>query len=261
MTQDKRLEGAARLLEVMDTLREKCPWDREQTFESLRNNTIEETYELVDAIAEGNMEGIEEELGDLLLHVMFYSKLGEEEGRFDFGEVAHKECDKLIYRHPHVYSDIHADTPEEVTKNWEALKLRKKKRQGGGILGGVPRSLPAMVKAYRIGEKAANSGFDWEKKEDVWEKVREEIAEVECEMRSGDKENLEKEFGDLLFSLVNVARLYDINPDNALEQTNNKFRNRFSYIENRSKEQGRSLKDMSLAEMDELWNESKTDEQ
>ena len=160
MNYDKKLKAAARLLEVMDTLREKCPWDREQTFESLRNNTIEETYELVDAIADGNMDGIKEELGDLLLHVVFYSKLGEEEGQFDFGDVADAECDKLIYRHPHVYSDIHADTPDEVMKNWEELKLRKKKRQGG-ILGGVPRSLPAMVKAVRIGEKAASAGFDW----------------------------------------------------------------------------------------------------
>ena len=178
MNYDKKLKAAERLLEVMDTLREKCPWDREQTFESLRNNTIEETYELVDAIADGNMEGIKEELGDLLLHVIFYSKLGEEEGKFNFADVADAECDKLIYRHPHVYSDIHADTPAEVMQNWEALKLRKKKRQGG-ILGGVPRSLPAMVKAYRIGEKAASSGFDWEQKEDVWAKVKEEIAEIE----------------------------------------------------------------------------------
>ena len=167
-----KLKAAERLLEVMDTLRQKCPWDREQTFASLRNNTIEEMYELVDAIADENMEGIKEELGDLLLHVVFYSKLGEEVGAFNFGDVANAECDKLIYRHPHVYSDIHASTPDEVMKNWEELKLRKKKRQGG-ILGGVPRSLPAMVKAYRVGEKAASAGFDWEQKEDVWAKVKE----------------------------------------------------------------------------------------
>ncbi|MBO4994030.1 MAG: nucleoside triphosphate pyrophosphohydrolase, partial [Alistipes sp.] len=185
MNYDKKLKAAERLLEVMDTLREKCPWDREQTIESLRNNTIEETYELADAIADKNMDGIKEELGDLLLHVVFYSKLGEEQGAFDFADVADAECDKLIYRHPHVYSDIHADTPAEVMQNWEELKLRKKKRQGG-ILGGVPRSLPAMVKAFRVGEKAASSGFDWEKKEDVWAKVKEEIAEVETEMARGD---------------------------------------------------------------------------
>ena len=181
MNYEKKLKATARLLEVMDTLRDKCPWDREQTFESLRNNTIEETYELADAIADSNMEGIKEELGALLLHVIFYSKLGEEEGRFDFGDVADAECDKLIYRHPLVYSDIHADTPDEVMKNWEELKLRKKKRQGG-ILGGVPRSLPAMVKAFRIGEKAASAGFDWEQKEDIWDKVKEEIAEIEVEI-------------------------------------------------------------------------------
>ena len=203
MNYEKKLKAAARLLEVMDTLREKCPWDREQTFESLRNNTIEETYELVDAIADSNMEGIKEELGDLLLHVIFYSKLGEEEGRFDFGDVADAECDKLIYRHPHVYSDIHADTPDEVMKNWEELKLRKKKRQGG-ILGGVPRSLPAMVKAFRIGEKAASAGFDWEQKEDIWDKVKEEIAEIEVEIARKDHIRTEEEVGDLFFALINM---------------------------------------------------------
>ena len=174
MTKQEKLRATERILEVMDTLREKCPWDREQTFESLRNNTIEETYELVDAIADGNMEGIKEELGDLLLHVVFYSKLGEEQGAFNFADVADAECDKLIYRPPHVYGDIHADTPEEVKQNWEALKLRKKKRKSG-TLGGVPVSLPAMVKAFRVGEKAAAAGFDWEKREDVWDKVKEEL--------------------------------------------------------------------------------------
>ena len=173
--EDKRLKATARLLEVMNTLRRECPWDREQTFDSLRSNTIEETYELADAITDHNMEGIKEELGDLLLHVVFYSKLGEEEGAFDFGDVADALCDKLIYRHPHVYGDIHANTPDQVKENWEALKLRKKNRRSG-TLGGVPRSLPAMVKAYRMGEKAAGAGFDWEQKEDVWEKVREELG-------------------------------------------------------------------------------------
>ena len=256
---DKRLEGAARLLEVMDTLREKCPWDREQTFESLRNNTIEETYELVDAIADGNMEGIEEELGDLLLHVMFYSKLGEEQGRFDFGQVADKECDKLIYRHPHVYSDIHADTPEEVTKNWEALKIRKKKRQGGGILGGVPRSLPAMVKAYRISEKAANSGFDWEKKEDVWEKVKEEVAEIQTEIDRQDKEAMVSEIGDLFFALVNMCRLYGVDPEMALEQCNKKFIRRFTHME--AEADGKLFTEMSAEELDTLWRNAKKEEQ
>ena len=175
--EDKRLEATARLLEVMNTLRRECPWDREQTFDSLRSNTIEETYELADAITAHNMEGIKEELGDLLLHVVFYSKLGEEQGAFDFGDVANALCDKLIYRHPHVYGDIHANTPDEVKENWEALKLRKKNRKSG-TLGGVPRSLPALVKAFRVGEKAAGAGFDWQRKEDVWAKVKEEIAEV-----------------------------------------------------------------------------------
>lgn len=187
---EKKLEAAARLLEVMTTLRRECPWDREQTFDSLRSNTIEETYELADAITAHDMEAIKEELGDLLLHVVFYSKLGEEAGAFDFGDVANALCDKLIYRHPHVYGEIHANTPEEVLSNWEALKLRKKNRKSG-TLGGVPRSLPALVKAYRMGEKAAGTGFDWEHKEDVWAKVREEIAEVESEMRSGRKADLE----------------------------------------------------------------------
>ena len=259
MNYEKKLKAAARLLEVMDTLREKCPWDREQTFESLRNNTIEETYELVDAITDSNMDGIKEELGDLLLHVVFYSKLGEEQGRFDFGDVADAECDKLIYRHPHVYSDIHADTPAEVMQNWEELKLRKKKRQGG-ILGGVPRSLPAMVKAFRVGEKAAAVGFDWEKREDVWTKVREELREVDAEIEAKDKERLTDEMGDLFFALINACRLYGIDPEGALERTNKKFIRRFNHIEQRAEEQGRSLSEMTLAEMDGYWNEAKQNE-
>ena len=253
---ENKLKAAARLLEVMDTLREKCPWDREQTFESLRNNTIEETYELVDAIADGNMEGIKEELGDLLLHVIFYSKLGEEEGKFNFADVADAECDKLIYRHPHVYSDIHADTPTEVMKNWEELKLRKKKRQGG-ILGGVPRSLPAMVKAFRVGEKAASSGFDWEQKEDVWAKVKEELMEVDAELEAKNKERLTDEMGDLFFALINACRLYGIDPEGALERTNKKFIRRFNHLEQRAEEQGKSLREMTLAEMDSYWDEAK----
>lgn len=254
--EDKRLKATARLLEVMNTLRRECPWDREQTFDSLRSNTIEETYELADAITDHNMEGIKEELGDLLLHVVFYSKLGEEEGAFDFGDVADALCDKLIYRHPHVYVDIHANTPDQVKENWEALKLRKKNRRSG-TLGGVPRSLPAMVKAYRMGEKAAGAGFDWEQKEDVWDKVREELGEVEAEMKSGSKTDLEGEFGDLLFALVNACRLYGVDPESALERTNKKFIQRFNYMEERAAAKGHTLHEMSLGAMEELWQEAK----
>lgn len=253
--EDKRLKATARLLEVMNTLRRECPWDREQTFDSLRSNTIEETYELADAITDHNMEGIKEELGDLLLHVVFYSKLGEEEGAFDFGDVADALCDKLIYRHPHVYGDIHANTPDQVKENWEALKLRKKNRRSG-TLGGVPRSLPAMVKAYRMGEKAAGAGFDWEQKEDVWDKVREELGEVEAEMKSGSKTDLEGEFGDLLFALVNACRLYGVDPESALERTNKKFIQRFNYMEERAAAKGHTLHEMSLGAMEELWQEA-----
>ena len=256
MEKDKRLEATARRLEVMNTLRRECPWDREQTFDSLRSNTIEETYELADAITDHNMEGIKEELGDLLLHVVFYSKLGEEEGAFDFGDVADALCDKLIYRHPHVYGDIHANTPDQVKENWEALKLRKKNRRSG-TLGGVPRSLPAMVKAYRMGEKAAGAGFDWEQKEDVWDKVREELGEVEAEMKSGSKTDLEGEFGDLLFALVNACRLYGVDPESALERTNKKFIQRFNYMEERAAAKGHTLHEMSLGAMEELWQEAK----
>lgn len=254
--EDKRLEATARLLEVMNTLRRECPWDREQTFDSLRSNTIEETYELADAITDHNMEGIKEELGDLLLHVVFYSKLGEEEGAFDFGDVADALCDKLIYRHPHVYGDIHANTPDQVKENWEALKLRKKNRKSG-TLSGVPRSLPAMVKAYRMGEKAAGAGFDWEQKEDVWDKVREELGEVEAEMKSGSRTDLEGEFGDLFFALINACRLYGVDPESALERTNKKFIQRFNYMEEHAAAKGHTLHEMSLDAMEELWQEAK----
>lgn len=257
--EDKRLEATARLLEVMTTLRRECPWDREQTFESLRSNTIEETYELADAITDRNLDGIKEELGDLLLHVVFYAKLGEEVGAFDYTDVANSLCDKLIYRHPHVYGDIHANTPQEVKENWEALKLRKKNRKSG-TLGGVPRSLPAMVKAYRVGEKAAGAGFDWQQKEDVWDKVREELSEVEAEMKSGRNEELEGEFGDLFFALINACRLYGVDPESALERTNKKFIRRFNYMEERAAAEGHTLHEIKLDEMESLWQQAKKTE-
>lgn len=279
MQEDKRLLATARLLEVMNTLREKCPWDREQTFDSLRSNTIEETYELADALLDHNMEGIKEELGDLLLHVVFYSKLGEEIGAFDYTEVVNALCDKLIYRHPHVYGDIHANTPAEVKENWEALKLRKKKRKSG-TLGGVPQSLPALVKALRIGEKAAATGFDWEHREDVWAKVKEETAEVEAEMRATASDDpavvassveeadnkaarhnrLEEEFGDLFFALVNAARLYGVDPESALERTNKKFIRRFNYMEKHAASEGHTLHEMTLDQMEALWQQAKKEE-
>ncbi|MBQ2784760.1 MAG: nucleoside triphosphate pyrophosphohydrolase [Alistipes sp.] len=248
--------ATTRLLDVMDKLRAECPWDREQTFDSLRNNTIEETYELADAITDKNMDGIKEELGDLLLHVVFYSKLGDEAGAFNFTDVANAVCDKLIYRHPHVYGDIHADTPEQVKQNWEELKLRKKRRKSG-TLGGVPVSLPAMVKAFRIGEKAAATGFDWQKREDVWAKVREELAEVDAELEAKDHERLTNEMGDLFFALINACRLYGIDPEGALERTNKKFIRRFNHLEHRAEEQGCSLHDMTLEQMDSYWEEAK----
>lgn len=258
---EKKLEATARLLEVMDTLREKCPWDREQTFESLRSNTIEECFELVDAITDKNMEGIREELGDVLLHIVFYSKMGEEMGKFDFADVCNYLCDKLIYRHPHVYGEVQADNPEDVIHNWEMLKLREKakkeRKAAGGVLSGVPRSLPAMVKGYRIGQKAASAGFDWEKKEDVWTKVKEEISEVEAEIKAGNTDGIEAEIGDLFFSLINASRLYGVDPETALERTNKKFMARFSHIEQSAAAAGRSIGDMTLVEMEALWQQAK----
>lgn len=258
---EKQLEAIGRLLEVMDTLREKCPWDREQTFESLRNNTIEETFELTDAITDGDMDGIREELGDLLLHIVFYSRMASEQGRFDIGDVANALCDKLIYRHPHVYGTVEADTAGEVIHNWEELKLaekRKKDRKARkGVLSGVPRSLPAMVKAFRIGQKAAAAGFDWEKREDVWNKVQEETAELQREIGTMDHDRMEEELGDLLFAMVNMARLYGIDPENALERSNKKFIRRFEHIEKRADEKGEELTKMSLDEMESYWQEAK----
>ena len=259
MEQDKRAAATLRLLGIMDELRAKCPWDRKQTFETHRDNTIEETYELADAILDGNMDGIREELGDLMLHIVFYSKLGQEAGAFDYADVVNDLCDKLIYRHPHVYGEIHADTPDEVKRNWEALKLRKKHRRSG-TLGGVPVSLPAMVKAVRIGEKAAGAGFDWEKKEDVWAKVREEIGEVEAEMRKGDDKHMDEEFGDLFFALINACRLYGVDPEAALERTNRKLIRRFTSMEEQAEKQGRMLSELTLDEQEALWQQAKDEE-
>jgi XTP/dITP diphosphohydrolase len=258
-SREEKMEAYGRFLDVLDELREKCPWDRKQTNSSLRPNTIEECFELCDALIADDTQNICKELGDVLLHVAFYAKIASEKGQFDMKDVCDRLCEKLIYRHPHVFGETVAETAGEVCKNWEQLKL-KEKDGNKSLLSGVPVSMPSLIKAYRMQEKAANVGFDWEKKEDVWAKVREEIAEVEVEMRSGDKDKMEKELGDLLFSLVNAARLYGINPDNALELTNNKFRNRFGYVEEKTIKQGRNLKDMTLAEMDALWNEAKINE-
>lgn len=250
------LASFSRFLDVLDELREKCPWDRKQTNQSLRPNTIEECFELCDAIVADDTQNICKELGDVLLHVVFYAKIAAEKQQFDMKDVCDRLCEKLIYRHPHVFGEAVANTAGEVCKNWEQLKMTEKDGNKT-VLSGIPNSMPSLIKAYRMQEKAANVGFDWEKKEDVWEKVREEIAEIEAEMAKGDKENCEKEFGDLLFSLVNAARLYGINPDNALEMTNAKFRRRFGYVEENSLGQGRNLRDMTLEEMDTLWNKAK----
>ena len=306
--ENKKLEALGRVLEVLDRLRVECPWDRDQTMESLRNCTIEETFELADAVADRDYDGIRQELGDLLLHVVFYAKIADEEGRFDISNVADSLCDKLIFRHPHVFGTVEADNPRQVKYNWEQLKLKEKKR-ARGILGGVPRSLPAMVKAFRIGEKAASAGFDWEKKEDVWDKVREEVGEVEREIAAvrvasnvkqkdstavatggeicgngnseavndgGSKDDIrdietttrdssinsardrmESEFGDLFFALVNAARLYGVDPEMALERTNKKFIRRFNHIEERAAAVSTPLKDLSLSQMEEWWQEAK----
>ena len=266
MREDKRLAAFGRLLDIMDELRAKCPWDREQTFESLRNNTIEETFELAEAIAEGNPKEIRQELGDLLLHIVFYAKIGSEAGLFDIADVANGISDKLVYRHPHVFSDIHADTPGQVSQNWEQLKMREKSRKQG-VLSGVPQSLPAMVKAYRIGQKAASAGFDWEQREDVWEKVREELAEVETEMKSAtavhsaeNSKRLQEEFGDLFFALINAARLYGIDPELALERCNQKFIRRFNHIEENVSTEGKQLRDLTLEQLEAYWQEAKADE-
>ena len=250
------LASFERFLDVLDELREKCPWDRKQTNESLRPNTIEEVYELSDALVANDTANICKELGDVLLHVAFYAKIAQEQGQFDMKDVCDRLCEKLIYRHPHVFGDATAENAGEVCKRWEQIK-RTEKDGNKRILSGVPVSMPSLIKAFRMQEKAANVGFDWERKEEVWAKVVEEISEFQAEVERGDKANMQQEFGDLLFSLVNAARLYDINPDTALEQTNAKFRSRFTYVEERSIDMGKNLADMSLAEMDALWNEAK----
>ena len=256
---EKKKEAFAELLEVIDTLRVKCPWDRKQTMESLRFLSIEEVYELGDAILAGDMEEVKKELGDLLMHLVFYAKIGEEQQQFDITDVLEGICAKLKYRHPHIYGDVKVDGEEDVLKNWEQLKLKEKGRHHR-VLEGVPASLPALVKAYRIQDKARGAGFDWERREEVWGKVREELEEFEAEVHKADADSMEEEFGDFLFSVINAARLYGVNPENALEKTNRKFIRRFGYIEEKAQELGKDLKDMSLEEMEAYWQEAKQDE-
>lgn len=258
-TKQEKIEAFGRLLDVMDQLREKCPWDAKQTNESLRTNTIEETFELCEAIIKNDNNEIKKELGDVLLHIVFYSKIGEENNVFDIADVCNSLCDKLIFRHPHVYGEEVAKTAGEVAQSWEQIKLKEK---GGNktVLQGVPASLPSVPKSHRIQDKARNAGFDWDKREDVWTKVEEELNELKEEIARMDADKTEAEFGDLFFSLINAARLYNVNPDNALERTNQKFIRRFNYVEEKAKEKGINLKDMTLSEMDRLWDEAKSKE-
>ena len=255
-TKQEKMEAFGQLLDILDELRVKCPWDRKQTNESLRTNTIEETYELCDAIMKDDNNNIKKELGDLLLHIVFYAKIGEEKAAFDIKDVCDSLCQKLIYRHPHVFGEVKADTAGQVSENWEQLKL-KEKDGNKSVLSGVPAALPSLIKAYRIQDKARNVGFDWEEREQVWDKVKEEIGEFQEEVANMDKDKAEAEFGDVMFSLINAARLYKINPDNALERTNQKFIRRFNYLEEHTIKEGKNLKDMSLEEMDAIWNEAK----
>ncbi|QXP64806.1 MULTISPECIES: nucleoside triphosphate pyrophosphohydrolase [unclassified Polaribacter] len=250
----EQLAAFNRLLDIMDDLREKCPWDKKQTLESLRHLTIEETYELADAILDNDLQEIKKELGDVLLHIVFYAKIGSEKKAFDIADVANAICDKLVHRHPHIYGDVVAETEEEVKRNWEQLKLKEGNKS---VLEGVPKSLPAVVKASRIQEKVKGVGFDWEKPEQVWEKVQEELTELNEEVKAGNQENTEKEFGDVLFSMINYARFIGVNPENALEKTNKKFINRFQFLEQEAKKEGKELADMSLTEMDVYWEKSK----
>lgn len=279
-TRKEQLEAFGRLLDVMDDLREKCPWDRKQTNQTLRPNTIEETYELCEALLNEDRKNICKELGDVLLHIVFYAKIGSETQDFDIKDVCDQLCDKLIFRHPHIYGEVTAETSDQVLQNWEQIK-QKEKDGNKTVLSGVPSALPSLIKAFRVQEKAANVGFDWEKPEDVWEKVQEEYNELQVELNAlkakrkaleeagadpkspemlSIKERSEQEFGDLLFSLVNAGRLYKINPDNAIERTNQKFIRRFGYVEQKAKEMGVALKDLTLGQMDEFWNEAKKQE-
>lgn len=255
-TRQEKIEALGRVIDTLDVLRVKCPWDRKQTNESLRPNTIEEVYELCDALLNNDSANIKKELGDVLLHILFYSKIGEESGQFDICDVADALNSKLIFRHPHVFGEVSVDNAHQVEQNWEQIKL---KERGGNrtVLAGVPTALPAMVKAFRIQEKAANVGFDWAEKEQVWDKVNEELTEFAQEAQGASVSEMEKEMGDVLFSVINLARKYGINPENALERTNKKFINRFNYIETKAAEANRKLNDMTLEEMDCLWNEAK----
>ena len=253
-TREQKLAAFSRLLDIMDDLRVGCPWDNKQTNDSLRHLTIEEVYELADAILENDTENIKKELGDLLLHIVFYAKIGSETGAFDIADVANAISEKLIFRHPHIYGDVKVKDEKEVKENWEKLKLKEGKKS---VLEGVPKSLPAMVKAMRIQEKAKGVGFDWDNAEQVWDKVQEELAEFKAEVKKNDQEKMTEEFGDVLFSLINYARFLDINPETALEKTNKKFIKRFQYLEEKAKKEGKDLKNMSLNEMEAYWNEAK----
>ncbi len=255
-TRSEQLESLRKVLDTLDILRVQCPWDAKQTNDSLRPNTIEEVYELTQALLDDNPDEIRKELGDVLLHVLFYAKIGSETGRFDIGDVAEALNEKLIFRHPHIFGTVKAENAEAVEQNWEQIKLKEK---GGNrtVLAGVPTALPALVKAFRVQEKVAHVGFDWETPSQVWNKVAEETAEVGQAIAENKKDDIEAEFGDLLFSVINAARLYGVNPENALERTNRKFIARFNYLEAKAKEQGRELKEMTLGEMDALWNEAK----
>lgn len=255
-TKEEKLRAFGEFLDVLDTLRVRCPWDAKQTNESLRPNTIEEVYELADALVADDSANIRKELGDVLLHVAFYSRIAEEKGDFDIVDVCNSLVEKLKFRHPHIYGNVNVDNAEEVAQNWEQIKLKEKKGNKT-VLGGVPSALPALIKANRIQEKARNVGFDWEERRQVWDKVKEEISEVEQEMNNNNPEALESEFGDLLFTVINATRLYNVDPENALEKTNRKFIKRFNHIEERAKEMGKSIKDLTLAEMDKIWNEAK----
>lgn len=255
-TREEKMEAFGRLLDVLDRLRVECPWDRKQTNESLRPNTIEETFELCEALINDDNKNICKELGDVLMHVLFYSLIGQEKEAFDVADVCNKQADKLIFRHPHVYGQQKAETAEKVLENWEQIKL-KEKDGNKMVLSGVPNALPSIIKAYRIQEKARNVGFDWEDRSDVWKKVREELDELQAELERGDKQRSMEEMGDFLFALINAARLYKINPDNALEKTNQKFIRRFNYVEQHSIRMGKPLTEMTLAEMDALWEEAK----